>query len=76
MKKRLSDIKHAQNLMISGISSPNLEAKFAEMGLVSGKEIRWLFSAPMDDPIAIEVDGYILSMRLDEAQYVEVETLK
>jgi ferrous iron transport protein A len=73
MKKLLSEIKHTQNLIISDVNSPSLEAKFAEMGVVSGKEIRWLFSAPFSGPIAIEIDGYILSMRLDEAKHVEVQ---
>jgi ferrous iron transport protein A len=49
-----------------------LEAKFAEMGLVSQKEIQWLFRAPLKDPIAIEVDDYVLSLRLDEAKHILV----
>jgi ferrous iron transport protein A len=73
--KLLSEITQAQNLLITGVTSPSLEAKFAEMGVVSGKEIRWLFSAPFSDPIAIEIDDYILSMRLAEAKYVEVKEI-
>ena len=73
--KLLSEITQAQHLLITGVNSPSLEAKFAEMGVVSGKEIRWLFSAPLSDPIAIEIDDYILSMRLAEAKYVEVKEI-
>jgi Fe2+ transport system protein FeoA len=42
------------------------------MGLISEKEIQWLFRAPLKDPIAIEVDDYVLSLRLDEAKYILV----
>jgi Fe2+ transport system protein FeoA len=42
------------------------------MGLYSGKPVEVLFKAPFGDPIAVDVDGYVLSMRLDEAAYVEV----
>jgi Fe2+ transport system protein FeoA len=46
-----------------------------EMGLLEGQEIAFLFKAPFGDPIAIEVNDYVLSLRLDEAQYIEVESL-
>jgi Fe2+ transport system protein FeoA len=44
-----------------------------EMGLMPGREITVLFRAPLGDPIAIDVDGYILSLRLDEASMIQVE---
>jgi len=45
------------------------------MGLVNDKEIEWLFRAPLKDPIAIEVDGYVLSLRLDEAKFIAVSII-
>lgn len=45
------------------------------MGLYSGKTVKVLFKAPFGDPIAVDVDGYVLSMRLDEASLVELEEL-
>ena len=44
-----------------------------EMGLVEGKKLEVLFRAPFGDPIAIDVDGYTLSLRKDEAQLVLVD---
>jgi ferrous iron transport protein A len=72
MEKLLSDITESSKLKIARILSTELEAKFAEMGLVSDKEIQWLFRAPLKDPIAIEVDDYVLSLRLDEAKHIAV----
>jgi Fe2+ transport system protein FeoA len=46
-----------------------------EMGLVVGKEIEVLFKAPFGDPIAIDVQGYVLALRLDEARLIEVQKL-
>jgi Fe2+ transport system protein FeoA len=43
-----------------------------EMGLIAGKEVRVLFRAPFGDPIAIDVHGYVLSLRLDEAGLIQV----
>jgi len=44
-----------------------------EMGLIKGKKIEVLFRAPFGGPIAIDVDGYTLSLRKDEATLVLVE---
>jgi Fe2+ transport system protein FeoA len=32
-----------------------------------------LFRAPFGDPIAIELNGTILSLRIEEAQFIEVK---
>ena len=72
MEVLLSEIKVSSKLKIVRILSTELEAKFAEMGLVSDKEIQWLYRAPLKDPIAVEVDNYVLSLRLDEAKFISV----
>lgn len=72
MEVLLSEINTNSKLKIVRILSTELEAKFAEMGLVHEKEIQWLYRAPLKDPIAIEVDDYVLSLRLDEAKYISV----
>lgn len=68
----LSDITKPCNLRITGVAAPGLEAKFAEMGVICDKEIKWLYRAPLRDPIAVEIDGYVLSLRLDEAKLIQV----
>lgn len=45
-----------------------------EMGLVEGKLLRVLFRAPFGGPIAIDVDGYTLSLRKDEAELITVDS--
>lgn len=45
-----------------------------EIGLVTGARVRFLRSAPLGDPIQIEVDGFLLSLRKNEAEAVLVET--
>jgi ferrous iron transport protein A len=75
MEVLLSEITTNSKLKIVRILSTELEAKFAEMGLVHDKEIIWLFRAPLKDPIAIEVDDYVLSLRLDEAKFISVSRI-
>ncbi|MEO9477158.1 MAG: FeoA family protein [Cyclobacteriaceae bacterium] len=57
---------------IHAISKTGLTPKLVEMGLYPGKEIKVLFKAPFGDPIAIDVDGYTLSLRKSEASQIEL----
>lgn len=73
MSKSLSSIIPGTLVKVAFIKDSILKPKLMEMGLVKGKEIKVLFKAPFGDPIAIDVHGYILSLRLDEAGLIEVE---
>jgi len=44
-----------------------------EIGLVRGAKVRYLRSAPLGGPIQVEVDGFLLSLRKNEAEAVIVE---
>lgn len=72
MSKALSSIKPGQLVTVCCIQDSELKPKLMEMGLISGKEVRVLFRAPFGDPIAIDVHGYVLSLRLDEAGLILV----
>ena len=50
-----------------------ISSKLLEMGLYDGQEVEVLFKAPFGDPIAVNIGGYVLSLRLDEAKLVEVK---
>lgn len=73
MSSALSTIQLGQSVIISSIEESFLKPKLMEMGLIKGKEITVLFKAPFGDPIAIDVQGYILSLRLDEAALIQVD---
>ncbi|MGH8004101.1 MAG: FeoA family protein [Limisphaerales bacterium] len=45
-----------------------------EIGLVTGAKVRYLRSAPLGGPIQVEVDGFLLSLRNNEAEAVLIET--
>lgn len=73
MSRKLSTIPTGQLVRITSIQDSEIKPKLMEMGLVNGKMISVLFKAPFGDPIAIDVQGYILSLRLDEARLIEVD---
>jgi len=49
-----------------------LGQRLGEMGLVEGATIRVVRAAPLGDPLEIELQDYLLSLRRAEARCVEV----
>lgn len=47
--------------------------RIRDMGLVKGSEIVIQGRAPLYDPVAIRVKGFTLTLRNNEADYIEVE---
>ena len=72
MSQLLSEIQNGKQVKILSIASSVLRVKLLEMGLLEGQSVRVLFRAPLGDPIAIDINGYILSMRISEAELVTV----
>ena len=50
-----------------------LGRRIREMGLVPGTEITVKQRAPLNDPVALRVMGGTLTLRNNEADYIEVE---
>jgi Fe2+ transport system protein FeoA len=61
---------------ITDLKSGELQDRLAEMGCVPGTLIKKLYSAPGGDPIAYQVDHYILGLRKLEADYIEVKAVE
>ena len=50
-----------------------LGRRIRDMGLVPGTEIKIQGRAPLYDPVALKVRGFTLTLRNNEADYIEVE---
>jgi ferrous iron transport protein A len=50
-----------------------LGRRIRDMGLVPGTEIKIQGRAPLYDPVALRVMGATLTLRNNEADYIEVE---
>jgi ferrous iron transport protein A len=53
--------------------SGELGRRIRDMGLVPGTEIKIQGRAPLYDPVALRVRGATLTLRNNEADYIEVE---
>lgn len=71
--KTLDTLKVGQSAVIKALTKKDLALKLIEMGCLPGEKITLTKIAPLGDPIAIEISGYELSMRKDEASTVVLE---
>ena len=71
----LSDLRPGQRARIQKFTTEDIFLKLMEMGCLPGEEIEVIKIAPLNDPISISVAGYTLSLRLDEARFIVVETI-
>lgn len=53
----------------------DLQNKLIEMGCFEGNDIKMLYVAPLGDPIAYDINGYILGLRKEEAELIQVDKL-
>ncbi|NVK64542.1 MAG: ferrous iron transport protein A [Flavobacteriales bacterium] len=66
-------MKNGTTVYVKNIKASALKVKLLEMGFSEGKEVRVLYRAPFGDPMAVDIGGYTLSLRNDEAEQIEVE---
>ena len=72
---KLSKLKPGQKAIIKSFTKEETYLKLMEMGCVPGENILVDQVAPFGDPISIKVSGYSLSLRLNEAEDIEVEII-
>jgi len=73
--QKLSDIAIGKEYLIDAINDDELAQKLLEMGCTPGEKIMVERKAPFNDPIAIVVSGFMLSLRKEDAQQIIVKKL-
>ena len=68
----LDKLSNGDVAIIESFTNDDIKLKLLEMGCIPGEKISLVRFAPLGDPIAFSVSGYLLSMRRDEAATVEV----
>jgi Fe2+ transport system protein FeoA len=74
MIKKLSELSPGASGKIHSIADNELLLKLMEMGCVPGEVIRLDQLAPWGGPISVTVSGYTLSLRINEAEAIFIET--
>lgn len=70
----LRHMKKAQQGIIKSVNAHGeMGKRLRDMGIVPGKQLRVQGRAPLYDPVALRVMGFTLTLRNNEADYIEVE---
>jgi DtxR family Mn-dependent transcriptional regulator len=73
---KLKDLKPGQRGRVLKINARGgINKRIVEMGVTTGAVVELERVAPLGDPIDIKVKGYHLSLRKEEAEGIEIETL-
>lgn len=77
MEIRFKDLKPGDLVEVIGFdaSEKSYRSRLSAMGLTRGVEVKFIRTAPMGDPVEIEVRGYNLSIRKEEAAIVKLRRI-
>jgi ferrous iron transport protein A len=72
---KLSQLKPGQKAIIKDFDNQEIHLKLMEMGCLPGEQITVEQKAPLGDPVSINIAGYTLSLRLNEADHIIVDLI-
>jgi ferrous iron transport protein A len=69
----LRKLQEGQKAVIAAITAEEeMGRRIRDMGLVPGVEIQVVGRAPLEDPVALRLMGFTLTLRNKEADYISV----
>ncbi|PID27640.1 MAG: ferrous iron transport protein A [Candidatus Cloacimonadota bacterium] len=72
--RTLSELKPGEKSIIADVSSDSkIKRKLVEMGITKGEEVEMIRVAPLGDPIAVEIRGYKLTIRKNDAKHIKIK---
>ena len=70
----IDDLKIGQSGTIDKVGGEGaLRLRFLDMGLITGTAVKLQKIAPMGDPIQIQVRGYELTIRREDARHITLK---
>ena len=75
-KMKLNALKPGQSARIDSVGGEGaLRQHFLDMGVIPGTEVTLMKLAPMGDPMELRIHGYELTLRLADAEKIEITLL-
>ncbi|SFC15554.1 ferrous iron transport protein A [Flexibacter flexilis DSM 6793] len=71
--KSIADLKVGQKGRINAFTDAEMSLKLLEMGCLPGSEVSVVGLAPLGSPMCINVSGYNLALRREEAATILIQ---
>ena len=72
----LRDLKPGQSAVISAVGGEGaLRQHFLDMGVIPGAQVTVVKLAPLGDPMELRIHGYELTLRLADAEKIDIESV-
>ena len=69
----LKELKIGESAVIDAVGGAGaMRQHFLDMGLIPGEKVTLVKFAPMGDPMELQIHGYELTLRLDDAAQIEI----
>lgn len=73
---KLSELKTGESAVIQNVGGQGeLRQHFLDMGIIPGAEVTLVKFAPMGDPMELQIHGYELTLRLEEAEKIQIQKI-
>ena len=73
----LKDLKVGESAVIIKVGGEGaLRQHFLDMGVIPGAEVTVVKFAPMGDPMELQIHGYELTLRLADAEHIDITPIK
>lgn len=73
---QLSHFSTGKKAKITQLSmTDSFRNRMMDLGLMPGTEVQIVRKAPLGDPLIIQFRGYQMSLRVSEANHIEIEAL-
>ena len=73
---KLSELKVGESAVIQNVGGQGeLRQHFLDMGIIPGAEVTLVKFAPMGDPMELQIHGYELTLRLAEAEKIQIQKI-
>lgn len=74
---RLGELKIGESAVITNVGGEGaLRQHFLDMGVIPGAEVTLTKFAPMGDPMELQIHGYELTLRLADAENIDIEPIE
>ena len=70
----LKDLNIGETAVVGTVGGEGaLRQHFLDMGLIPGEEVTLVKFAPMGDPMELQLRGYVLTLRREDARSIEIK---